>query len=205
MTYKTIQNFPDERARITHGHIWWDNAFTEEELERINQYVSTLELEPALVSNGSVEEIFNANRCFINKDENTSWIFETFNRLIEHINEQFFGFDLNGYPYIQYGVYDSETNGNYGFHMDTIMDNNRKDNLYLTRKLSLTLLLNEPGVDFEGGEFEINRSRESDASPIELSKGRMVIFPSFMIHRVKPVTKGVRKSLVIWVMGPKFK
>ncbi len=36
-------------------------------------------------------------------------------------------------------------------------------------------------------------------------KGRMIFFPSFLIHRVAPVTQGIRRSLVIWVTGPKFR
>jgi PKHD-type hydroxylase len=69
------------------------------------------------------------------------------------------------------------------------------------RKLSLTLLLND---DFEGGEFQVNDGKEEMAITVPMNKGRVVLFPSFMIHRVKPVTKGVRKSLVVWVLGPKF-
>ena len=77
--------------------------------------------------------------------------------------------------------------------------------MYETRKLSVTFLLNEPGVDFEGGEFEINSGEEKNAESIKMKKGDIIVFPSFMLHRVKPVTKGVRKSIVIWVMGPKFR
>jgi len=38
-----------------------------------------------------------------------------------------------------------------------------------------------------------------------MKKGDIIVFPSFMVHRVKPVTKGTRKSIVIWVLGPKFR
>jgi PKHD-type hydroxylase len=72
------------------------------------------------------------------------------------------------------------------------------------RKLSIAMLLNTPGEDFEGGEFQINGWRENKPINIDIRKGRIIAFPSFMIHRVCPVTKGVRKSLVIWVSGPKF-
>jgi len=58
---------------------------------------------------------------------------------------------------------------------------------------------------YEGGEFQINNGQEKDVETIPTKKGRMIIFPSFMIHRVAPVTKGKRKSVVVWVTGPKFK
>jgi len=67
------------------------------------------------------------------------------------------------------------------------------------------MCVNEPGDEYEGGEFQINNSDEKDAETIPTKKGRMILFPSFMIHRVAPVTKGKRKSVVVWVTGPKFK
>jgi PKHD-type hydroxylase len=72
-----------------------------------------------------------------------------------------------------------------------------------TRKLSLSLLLSEPEEDFVGGEFFIHLS--GNPSLHVLKKGQMIVFPSFMLHGVKPVLSGVRKSIVIWVEGPKFK
>ena len=129
------------------------------------------------------------------------WIFFRLNKIIEDINNQFYNFDLNGYESFQYTVYHDHEKGRYDFHMDTIMGNNMPDDMYETRKLSMTFLLNEPGVDFEGGDFQINSGQEKDAETVPLNKGRIIMFPSFMIHRVKPVTKGIRKSIVIWVVG----
>ena len=63
----------------------------------------------------------------------------------------------------------------------------------------MTLLLND---DFEGGDFEINLSQPEK---IDVRKGRAIFFPSHILHRVTPVTKGTRKSLVIWVEGPRWK
>jgi PKHD-type hydroxylase len=66
------------------------------------------------------------------------------------------------------------------------------------RKLSLVLLLND---EFEGGDFELLWP----GNKIPLKKGRVILFPSILMHRVKPVTKGTRKSLVAWMQGPNFK
>jgi PKHD-type hydroxylase len=71
--------------------------------------------------------------------------------------------------------------------------------------LSITLLLNEPGIDFEGGNFEINKGSPTEVDIVDMKKGMLIAFPSFLIHRVAPVTKGTRKSIVIWVQGPKFR
>jgi PKHD-type hydroxylase len=59
--------------------------------------------------------------------------------------------------------------------------------------------------EYEGGEFQIINAEQSEASTVEQKKGRLIVFPSWMVHKVKPVTRGVRKSIVVWVVGPNFK
>ena len=151
------------------------------------------------------EAVRKSDVAFVERDEKTAWIYDRLNYVIDSLNTQFYNFDLNGYDIFQYTVYHDYEKGKYDYHMDTIMGTGMPDDMYETRKLSITFLLNEPGVDFEGGEFEINSGEEKNAEAIKMKKGDIIAFPSFMLHRVKPVTKGVRKSIVIWVMGPKFR
>ena len=70
------------------------------------------------------------------------------------------------------------------------------------RKLSMVLGLLDSD-EYEGGDFEIKTGVESQVLPIK--KGRVIAFPSWTLHRVTPVTKGIRKTVVVWVGGPKFK
>lgn len=73
------------------------------------------------------------------------------------------------------------------------------------RKISMTLLLNE---NYEGGDFQIGTIQEGKAhisTPKFNKAGSIIFFPSFLEHRVIPVTKGIRYSLVSWFMGPPFK
>jgi PKHD-type hydroxylase len=79
------------------------------------------------------------------------------------------------------------------------------------RKLSVSVLLSDP-KDFKGGEFEFDfrnhdpKDKENKQVAKELNKkGSMIVFPSFIWHRVKPVTKGVRYSLVLWYLGHPWK
>ena len=79
------------------------------------------------------------------------------------------------------------------------------------RKLSMTVTLSDPKT-YKGGELEFDlRKNDPDqkSTPIVckeiLPKGSLVVFPSFVWHRVKPVTKGVRYSLVVWHLGFPFK
>jgi PKHD-type hydroxylase len=67
------------------------------------------------------------------------------------------------------------------------------------------MLLNEPDADFEGGDFELIQSSLNSPEKINLSRGKIIVFPSFLFHRVTPVLKGIRKSIVIWTLGPKFR
>ena len=68
------------------------------------------------------------------------------------------------------------------------------------RKISMTLLLSDP-KDFKGGELEILGNKKR----VDLKRGHAIFFASFIRHRVKPVTKGNRKSLVMWFGGPPLK
>jgi PKHD-type hydroxylase len=73
------------------------------------------------------------------------------------------------------------------------------------RKMTVILLLGEPGVDFEGGEFQLNHFSEQYPWNTNLKKGHVIIFPSFLLHRVAPVISGVRESIAVWPVGPKFR
>jgi PKHD-type hydroxylase len=82
------------------------------------------------------------------------------------------------------------------------------------RKLSMTLQLTD-GSEYEGGELEFDfrnydphvreESKHLKKAKEILPKGSIVVFPSFVWHRVKPITKGVRYSLVMWNLGYPFK
>ena len=68
------------------------------------------------------------------------------------------------------------------------------------RKISMTLLLNDP-AEFEGGNLELLKP----GSTVDLKQGHAVCFASFLNHRVAPVTRGVRQSLVVWFGGTPFR
>lgn len=208
MNYTGISNNPWGRSIVTYPFVWWDNAFEDGELQKIIDYCESGGLERAQVlgtSADKVEAIEKVRRCdikFHQRNDETAWLFDRMNTIITSLNNQFYGFDLNGYDTFQYTSYDAAEKGTYHWHMDICLsDDALPSNMTQPRKLSLTLLLND---DFEGGEFMVNLGNEDHATHVEIPKGRVIAFPSFVIHSVKPVTKGFRKSVVIWVTGPKF-
>jgi PKHD-type hydroxylase len=222
MSFTTILNNPWERHTVTYPWVYWDGAFSDEELQKMCDYFAEQGVERGTTvgaakpdaETGEVkidqapnEKVRKSNVKFHNRNENTAWIYDRFNWVIQQLNEQFYGFDLYGYDTMQYTEYESVEGGKYDFHMDTILGQNVPHDMQTqgTRKMSIVMCLNESGVDFEGGQFQINNGQEADAETIELKKGRIIAFPSWMLHRVAPTTSGKRKSLVIWVLGPKFK
>tara|TARA_R110000737_G_scaffold121565_1_gene153754 strand:- start:433 stop:1017 length:585 start_codon:yes stop_codon:yes gene_type:complete len=112
-----------------------------------------------------------------------------------------FQWDWNEAPqFTQYGKHDFY-NWHVDGHTDSYGEGPHKGKM---RKLSSILLLSEPGKDFEGGELEIDFDScggKGKKIVTELKKGTFIVFPSFVKHRVKPVTKGIRHSMVLWHLG----
>ncbi len=208
-SFKTIHNFPADRNKRFHPWCFWSKAFNDNELQKIIDLMDSSKLTKGKVISGTKAKFSNVRKSnvkFFNFKDGVGladWIFFRLNAVIEGINNRYYNFDLNGYDHFQYTVYHGKEKGKYDFHMDTTMDQDKTDND--CRKLSMTFLLSEPNKDFKGGEFQINDSEEKNARTIPMNKGDIILFPSFMLHRVKPVTAGVRKSIVVWVLGPKFR
>jgi PKHD-type hydroxylase len=73
---------------------------------------------------------------------------------------------------------------------------------FTTRKLSIAVVLNDP-AEFDGGEWVFTSS--SIDSVIRPERGMIMVFPSFLLHRVEPVRRGERWSATAWVEGPPFR
>ena len=115
--------------------------------------------------------------------------------LVQKINRNHFGF--SNIQITERAQVSEYSKGQfYDWHTDSPID---MDTEPPVRKLSMTLLLNDPSK-FEGGNLEIAGKKMS-----HMKQGYAAIFASFLQHRVTPVTKGVRKSLVVWFNGEPFK
>jgi PKHD-type hydroxylase len=106
------------------------------------------------------------------------------------------GYSLTSQEQTQIGRYKSADEGHYDWHMDA---GPPKDGVQ--RKLSISILLSDPS-EFEGGELQLKGIEDQKILP---KQGSIVVFPSFIEHKVTPVTKGVRYSAVTWASGPSFK
>jgi PKHD-type hydroxylase len=105
-------------------------------------------------------------------------------------------YDINWQENTQIGRYKSENTGHYDWHQDTFMPENG-----VQRKLTCVILLNDPS-EFEGGELQL---KVDGGSNLLTSVGSIIVFPSFIEHKVAPVIKGVRYTAVTWAHGPAFR
>lgn len=118
-------------------------------------------------------------------------------------NKKIWNLDITGAITTKYLVYevdkysDWHTDGSFGIDVEL-------DTSVVWRKLSATVALTE---DYDGGEFEMILSANPHDSYIKVkpSLGSIVLFPPFINHRIAPVTRGVKKTLVYWFCGPRWK
>lgn len=178
----------------------YDDYFSEQELIHITKYCSCQNLGEGMIGgsiNGIVDNsVRKSNVNFLEVNSNTEWIYKKLFSLIAKINHEVWGFNLTKSEFIQYSEY-FESGDHYDWHVDKGFNDQDPS---IVRKLSMAMMLNSD-EEFCGGEFEIDTSQPHK---IEHKLGRIVIFPSYVKHRVCPVIKGVRKSLVLWVSGPTF-
>lgn len=179
--------------------VGWANAFTPEELNAIEAYGDAQALHKSIVSDiqGAEADIQRVSRtAWFEQRPEIEWLYTRVWQTIQRLNTQVYQFALTGFsePF-QYAVYRADERAHFDWHMD-------QGRLPIQRKLSFTLQLSD-GADYEGGELQFNVRRQIDVAP--KARGLLVAFPSYTLHRVTPVTAGVRKSLVIWTTGPKFR
>ncbi len=205
--------FPKERAGVTYPYVYWDDMFNEEEIKKVIDYCETLEkMDGTTVGKNGEQVTSNEARvstvAWANPKEENQWIFDRFLWVADRLNERFYEFNLNGFESFQYTVYNANKKnpGKYDYHMDTIMGLDKPIEMMETRKLSMSLILSDPS-EYEGGDFYIQTGSPDKDKLLKMEqlKGRCLAFPSFMIHGVAPVTKGTRRSIVVWIDGPKFK
>jgi len=189
-------------------HICWNyyNALSEEAVDAIRDACLEEELVEGVVSDTSSDEfvekpdIRRSKISLLNKRQHVG----IYNLMFEYAlncNQHAYGFDIRSIEDCQFGVYDSKDEGFYDWHVDTLWGNSKMSD----RKISMVMQLSSRD-EYEGGEFELKNVNFSEEDKARLkNKGAILTFPSFLEHRVRPVTKGKRLSLIAWVEGNKFR
>lgn len=182
---------------------FWDGFLTEAEINFLLAQPEWLQVEAGYVGGtaGAVldTQVRNTKVGWIGPKPEMQGLWDKLSKVVAEVNQRYFRFDLTGfYEPMQLGVYTADTGGHYTWHTDS-----SSQDTGVPRKLSMVILLSDPS-EFEGGEFQVKTTTD-EARTVETKRGRAWFFPSHMLHRVAPVTKGVRRSLVLWVGGPQFK
>ena len=178
--------------------VWWENGFTEQELNWLQERAIKAEERAQVGGNLTGDDLAKIRRSqvsWLNKDQETAWVFNKLGHIASSLNAQYYRFDLTGFgEAIQLTNYDQSEHGMYGWHQDY--------NAKVSRKLSLVLQLTDPS-QYEGGNLQVITGGQPQT--VRKQRGLVAAFPSYVLHQVTPVTNGNRQSLVAWVTGPAFK
>ena len=160
---------------------WFKNGFSNEEVDQI------------------VAESTNwgLTTAWIPQLDRYKWIYEKLGEMVEEENNAVWKFNLYSMnEQIQYTEY-YQNGGHYDYHLD--IGGGYPLN---QRKISITVQLSGPD-EYQGGDFEILRGKNPESLPKQ--RGCVLVVPSYLLHRVTPVSQGTRKSLVLWVGGDSYK
>lgn len=170
-----------------------DEVFSKEECQKIIAYGT--DFKEGLSVNKLTQEARNSGVFWIYPSEETAWVFQRLVNVAIELNTRYFGFDLFGMlEGLQLTKYEAP-NGFYDKHIDKIFPST-------PRKLSITVQLSD-SADYEGGDLNLYFSKTPEVMAKGL--GKLIAFPSYVLHEVSPVTKGTRYSLVVWITGKPFK
>ena len=177
-------------------NIWqlYKGALTDEECDKIIEVGNEQEKQDAGIfanSHGD-EKVRKTQISWIREP----WIDSTQEFYFRDANSNVFGFLADLMPAAQFGTY--KEGDFYEWHYDVNWESDRQ----YDRKLSIVIQLSDPN-DYEGGVFEFQYPFEQPKGFEE--RGSVLIFPSYITHRVTKITKGERKSLVNWLEGPRWR
>ena len=184
----------------------WPREFSSNDCNEIVKRALELYPRKAGVTQGLEHDVRNADQRtstirWIERhaDHNLDDMFSLLDSFFKKAN-LYFGFNLTYFESIQFAEYKEEQQGHYTWHPDWFLET--KDNHQ--RKLSLTMQLTDSS-QYDGGDFQFHGLTTLPDEQELRAQGTVVVFPSYLTHRVTTVTRGCRHSLVAWYDGPEFK
>ena len=177
----------------------WDGVFSAAELAAIEKHGDALAHEKAELSGSAATDTIRVTRvAWFKRDAQTESIYRRMEEAVLALNSRFFHYDLSGLVDFQYAVYDGSESGHFDWHKDYGRSYGAEQQE--PRKLTVSLQLSE---DYDGCELQARSGNAIDTAP--KTRGTLIAFPAYVLHRVTPITRGVRKSLVVWAAGPEFR
>lgn len=183
------------------NYYFYEEGFSKEELQKIEVGVQQIDFKKATTIGENSDDVRSSRIKWIPQNTDWWWLYEKLADMAVQANNSLWNFNLYSLPeLIQYTEYLASENGKYDWHQDF------GPGMLSKRKVSLTIQLSDPS-EYEGGELQLFRGGNPERDIVSAPKkaGCVFIFPSYLMHRVTPVTKGVRKSFVLWVGGEHFR
>lgn len=177
-----------------------DLRFTNQECDKIigltkQYYPSSASVGGSKDNSKIAREVRSAKIFVLENDEENKWIYEKISNIVSVVNTLHFDYDISGITHgvqlIEYSS-DTEIQGHYNWHVDA--GNGEPAH----RKISISTQLSGPN-DYQGCELLINNHAHEVVGSKE--RGSVHLFPSYMLHKVAPITSGIRYALVIWIHG----
>lgn len=184
--------------KVLHQYCVVNDVFTKQEIDTIIDLEDLQKFIKGKVGadqEGTLnEKTRDSDIMWIYHDQTSDWLFRKFGELVSNVNGDFFMYDIELFDAFQYTIY--RENNHYNWHIDM---GNYSSNY--ERKISATIMLSDPS-EYEGGELHLVAGGDVENPVIMKPKlGDVVFFASWMPHKVAPIVSGVRKSLVVWVLG----
>jgi PKHD-type hydroxylase len=186
----------NQRNNVNHfNYYYFTNVFTEQELEQIIEIgESQPKIKATTVGEDTSLEVSDyrvSDIAWLSNNPKTSWVYDRISDLAIKANSEMWNFDIWDFQDdLQYTSYYGN-GGHYDWHADLGVG-------ISNRKLSVVLQLSNAD-EYEGGELQMNTGGSILNVPKE--KGLICFFPSFVLHRVTPLSSGLRRSLVTWLCG----
>ena len=177
-------------------YYFYRNFYTPEECSHISKIMNKIETDAI---DKPAEGVSKTAKVNIGPWPQLKNIFEQLVDAASHINQRHFGFDiypLTGGDYVNHNVYSENVQGKYDWHKDSILNK--------PYDLKMTVIANVSTQPYQGGEFELFLNEPVHIEALD-QPGTVLFFPSYFLHRVKPVTRGTRESVSIWLHGPNFR
>jgi PKHD-type hydroxylase len=175
------------------------DALTADQCDTLLSLVQAHQLRDAgLVRGATAHQIRRAEVAWLDDILQASWVMDRMMSVVAQANRENFGFDLTDFGESpQVARYGAERQGHFDWHSDI-----GAGNWAAKRKLTIVVQLSDAD-DYEGGTLELRPDSNIAAAP--RARGTAIVFPSFVLHRVTPVTLGTRWSLTLWSHGPAFR
>jgi PKHD-type hydroxylase len=174
-----------------------DNIFTPEECKNIIRICDDFPLNEATLEGEIITKSIRETKVrHLRLTPETRWIWDKVFHITIHANKNYYKFNIIGISELQLLEY--QPGCFYDWHVDITAQPES-----CTRKLSIIAFLSDP-ADYDGGQITWDLVPGHGQKPLPLEQGSMVIFPSFQAHKVEPVTRGNRFTLVGWFHGNSF-